>query len=122
MGKAASGWLTAALRRWPHWTPRRDCWPSLGNVCPLPMCEGDLEDLPFADASFDAVTAENGVFYAEGMTAAMRELARVVRPGGRFVVTAWGPPEQCEFLTAVMPALGPQDGDWVLEATVLGDE
>jgi ubiquinone/menaquinone biosynthesis C-methylase UbiE len=86
------------------------------------MCEGDLEDLPFADASFDAVTAENGVFYAEGMTAAMRELARVVRPGGRFVVTAWGPPEQCEFLTAVMPALGPQDGDWVLEATVLGDE
>ncbi len=69
--------------------------------------EGDLEALPFADGSFDAVTAVNSVFYAENMAAAMRELVRVVRPGGRVVVTAWGPPERCEFLRAVMPALGP---------------
>ena len=69
--------------------------------------EGDLEALPFADASFDAVTAVNSLFYAEDMSAAMRELVRVVRPGGRVVVTAWGPPDRCEFLTAVMPALGP---------------
>ena len=69
--------------------------------------EGDLEALPFADASFDAVTAVNSVFYAGDMAAAMREVVRVVRPRGRVVVTAWGPPEQCEFLTAVMPALGP---------------
>jgi SAM-dependent methyltransferase len=69
--------------------------------------EGDLEALPFADASFDAVTAVNSVFYAADMAAAMRELARVVRPRGRVVITAWGPPERCEFLTAVMPALGP---------------
>lgn len=69
--------------------------------------EGDLEALPFADASFDAVTAVNSLFYADDMDAAMRELVRVVRPGGRVVVTAWGPPERCEFLTAVMPALGP---------------
>ena len=69
--------------------------------------EGDLEALPFADASFDAVTAVNSLFYAADMAAAMRELVRVVRPGGRVVVTAWGPPERCEFLTAVMPALGP---------------
>jgi SAM-dependent methyltransferase len=69
--------------------------------------EGDLEALPFADASFDAVTAVNSVFYAQDMAAAMRELVRVVRPGGRVVVTAWGPPERCEFLAAVMPALGP---------------
>jgi hypothetical protein len=32
---------------------------------------------------------------------------RVVRRGGRVVVTAWGPPEKREFLRAVMPALGP---------------
>jgi SAM-dependent methyltransferase len=69
--------------------------------------EGDLEALPFTDASFDAVTAVNSVFYAQDMAAAMRELVRVVRPGGRVVVTAWGPPERCEFLAAVMPALGP---------------
>lgn len=71
------------------------------------MREGDLEALPFADASFDAVTAVNSLFYAEDMSAAMRELVRVVRSGGRVVVTAWGPPERCEFLSAVMPALTP---------------
>ena len=69
--------------------------------------EGDLEALPFADASFDAVTAVNSVFYAADMGAAMSELARVVPPGGRVVVTTWGPPERCEFLTAVLPALEP---------------
>jgi len=69
--------------------------------------EGDLEALPFADASFDAVTAVNSVFYAADLAAAMRELVRVARPGGRVVVTAWGPPSECEFLTAVMPALAP---------------
>ncbi len=69
--------------------------------------EGDLEALPFADASFDVVVAVNSVFYAADMAAAMRELVRVTRPGERVVVTAWGPPEKCEFLTAVMPALGP---------------
>lgn len=69
--------------------------------------EGDLEALPFADASFDAVAAVNSLFYAEDMRTAMSELVRVVRPGGRVMVTAWGPPERCEFLTAVMPALGP---------------
>jgi len=69
--------------------------------------EGDLEVLPFAEAAFDAVTAVNSVFYAADMAAAMRELVRVVRPGGRVVVTAWGPPERCEFLATVLPALGP---------------
>lgn len=69
--------------------------------------EGDLEALPFDDAGFDAVVAVNSVFYAADMAQAMRELARVARPGGRVVVTAWGPPERCEFLRAVMPRLAP---------------
>ncbi|MBX5495178.1 MAG: class I SAM-dependent methyltransferase, partial [Bryobacteraceae bacterium] len=45
--------------------------------------EGDLESLPFPEASFDAVTAVNSIFYTADMAKAMRELARVVRPGGR---------------------------------------
>lgn len=69
--------------------------------------EGDLEALPFADASFDAVTAVNSLFYAADMAAAMRELVRVSRPGGRVVVTAWGPPERSEFLADALPAVGP---------------
>jgi len=67
----------------------------------------DLESLPFGDATFDAVIAVNSVFYAADMAAAMDELARVVRPGGHVVLTAWGPPERCEFMTSIMPRLGP---------------
>jgi SAM-dependent methyltransferase len=67
--------------------------------------EGDLEALPFDDRTFDAVAAVNSIFYAASMDTAMRELARVARPGGRVVITAWGPPQRCEFLSAVMPGL-----------------
>lgn len=69
--------------------------------------EGDLESLPFPDAGFDAVTAVNSVFYASDMPTAMRELVRVVRPGGRVVVSAWGPPERCELLHDLIPAVAP---------------
>ncbi len=69
--------------------------------------EGDLEALPFDDASFDAVVAVNSVFYAADLAQAMRELSRVVTAGGRAVVTAWGPRERCEFLRDVAPAVGP---------------
>src|SRR5918996_1235874 len=43
--------------------------------------EGDLEALPFADTSFDAVTAVNSIFYAADMAAAAREPARLPQPG-----------------------------------------
>ena len=66
---------------------------------------GDLEALPFGSGAFHAVVAVNSVFYADDMNRAMRELVRVARPKGRVVVTAWGPPARCEFLSAVMPAL-----------------
>lgn len=69
--------------------------------------EGDLESLPFADAAFDAVTAVNSIFYAADLSSAMRELSRVARQGGRVVVTAWGPPERCELLRDLLPAIGP---------------
>lgn len=50
--------------------------------------QADLEHVPYPDATFDAVIAVNTVFYAADPPAAMHELARVVRPGGRVVVTA----------------------------------
>jgi demethylmenaquinone methyltransferase/2-methoxy-6-polyprenyl-1,4-benzoquinol methylase len=44
---------------------------------------GDLLALPFADASFDAATVGFGVRNVEDLGLALRELRRVLRPGGR---------------------------------------
>ena len=51
--------------------------------------QGDAEDLPFEDASFDAVVSTCGVMFASRPEAAAQELARVVRPGGRIALTTW---------------------------------
>jgi SAM-dependent methyltransferase len=67
--------------------------------------EGDLEALPYADDSFDAVTAFNSVQYAGDPTAALREIRRVAKPGSRVAIATWGPPEQCE-MRAVLGAIG----------------
>jgi SAM-dependent methyltransferase len=50
---------------------------------------GDAEDLPFDDASFDAVISTCGVMFASRPDVAAKELARVVRPGGRIALTTW---------------------------------
>lgn len=54
--------------------------------------EGELEELPFADASFDVVTAFNAVQYAARPASALAEARRVTRPGGRVAVMIWGEP------------------------------
>jgi SAM-dependent methyltransferase len=67
--------------------------------------QGDLEELPYGDDSFDAVTAFNSVQYAGDPTAALLEIRRVARPGARVAVTTWGRPEQCE-MRGVLGAIG----------------
>lgn len=50
---------------------------------------GDAERLPFADGSFDAVVSTFGVMFASKPERAAREIARVVRKGGRVALTTW---------------------------------
>jgi SAM-dependent methyltransferase len=47
---------------------------------------GDAYHLPFADDSFDAAHCERVLMHLDDPTAVLREMARVVRPGGRIVV------------------------------------
>lgn len=56
--------------------------------------EGDAEDLPFGNESFDAVLSAFGVQFAPRHAVAARELARVCRPGGTIGVVKWTPEGQ----------------------------
>jgi demethylmenaquinone methyltransferase / 2-methoxy-6-polyprenyl-1,4-benzoquinol methylase len=56
------------------------------------LIEGQAEALPFADASFDALTFTYLLRYVDDPRATMRELARVVRPGGRVASLEFGVP------------------------------
>src|ERR1700677_2006782 len=56
------------------------------------LLEGEAEALPFADASFDALTFTYLLRYVEDPAATVRELARVVRPGGRVASLEFGVP------------------------------
>jgi SAM-dependent methyltransferase len=53
--------------------------------------EGDAENLPFADAGFDAVTSVFGVMFAPDQKRAASEVARVCRKGGRIGLASWTP-------------------------------
>lgn len=48
--------------------------------------QGDLLDLPFEDASFDVATVGFGVRNVADLAAGLRELRRVLRPGGRLAI------------------------------------
>ncbi|MEU4289138.1 class I SAM-dependent methyltransferase [Kribbella sp. NPDC026596] len=53
--------------------------------------EGDAEDLPFPDASFDVVLSTFGCMFAPRHEIVADEIARVLRPSGRLGVCAWTP-------------------------------
>jgi demethylmenaquinone methyltransferase/2-methoxy-6-polyprenyl-1,4-benzoquinol methylase len=78
----------------------------------LPFLAGDATRLPFADASFDAVTISFGLRNVVDMDAALRETHRVTRPGGRLVVCefshpVWGPwrTVYTEYLMRALPSI-----------------
>jgi demethylmenaquinone methyltransferase / 2-methoxy-6-polyprenyl-1,4-benzoquinol methylase len=56
------------------------------------LIDGEAERLPFADASFDALTFTYLLRYVEDPAATIRELARVVKPGGRVGSLEFGVP------------------------------
>ena len=58
----------------------------------IDLREGRAESLPFGDAEFDALTFTYLLRYVDDPAATMRELARVVRPGGTIAMLEFGVP------------------------------
>ncbi len=53
--------------------------------------EGDAEALPYGDAEFDAVVSQFGHMFAPRPDLAMREMLRVLKPGGTIAFSTWPP-------------------------------
>lgn len=69
-----------------------------GSHRDVPKVVGDAMHLPFADETFDAVTITYGLRNVYDYRAALREFARVTKPGGRLNIN--------EFSTPVVPVFG----------------
>jgi len=52
------------------------------------VIEGDMHALPFADASFDLAVLMHALTYAEKPAQAVTDAARVLRPGGRLLLSS----------------------------------
>ena len=67
------------------------------------VCSAD--DLPFADATFDAVSVRFGYMFFPDMAKATAEFARVLRPGGRLCASVWVKPEENPWTSIAMQAI-----------------
>jgi SAM-dependent methyltransferase len=57
----------------------------------IEFTEGDVEAMPYPDASFDAVVSMYGVMFAPRPDRVVHELQRIVKPGGLIALANWTP-------------------------------
>ena len=67
--------------------------------------ELDMENQPFPDETFDVVTCRLGIMYARNVQQALREMRRVLKPGGRVALVAWGPDKDDPRKTTILNVL-----------------
>ncbi|MGF1446107.1 MAG: class I SAM-dependent methyltransferase [Pikeienuella sp.] len=74
----------------------------------FPACRFEVADataLPAADGSFDAALCSFGLFHLADPTAAVAEMHRVLRPGGRLAVSHWCGPAVSPFFKVVFGSI-----------------
>jgi ubiquinone/menaquinone biosynthesis C-methylase UbiE len=69
------------------------------NLKNITFRQADVEELPFPEEAFDVVTCRFGVMFFPDQSAALKECRRVLKPGGRIALVAWGTREQPFFTT-----------------------
>ena len=92
----------------------------------LTLLEADFnETLPFPGGAFDAVVSRLAVMASDDPVATLRELRRVLAPGGRLVTVLWASPEENPWFSepraAVATTLGPERARFARAFGRLGD-
>jgi demethylmenaquinone methyltransferase/2-methoxy-6-polyprenyl-1,4-benzoquinol methylase len=79
----------------------------------IEMVNGDGEQLPFPNNNFDAITVAFGVRNFQNLSKGLKEMNRVLKPGGRIVVLEFSKPNSFPFkqgynfyFTYILPVLG----------------
>jgi ubiquinone/menaquinone biosynthesis C-methylase UbiE len=67
--------------------------------------EMDGHALQFADDTFDVAGSQFGVMLFPDMTKAVHEMVRVIKPGGKVLISAYGDPKEIEFLGFLVTAV-----------------
>lgn len=62
----------------------------------------DVCELPFDDNSFDAISCRFGFMFFPDMLMAAKEMARVLKPGGRIATSVWNVPEKNFWITSII--------------------
>ncbi|PJJ07692.1 ubiE/COQ5 methyltransferase-like protein [Flavobacterium sp. 1] len=62
----------------------------------------DVSELPFEDNTFDAISCRFGFMFFPDMLLAIKEMARVLKPGGKIATAVWNIPEKNFWITATM--------------------
>ncbi len=78
----------------PEWEPYLAATASEAGVMNVSFSAMPSEALTLPDASFDAVLCQFGLMFADDPVQALREMRRVLRPGGKLGVTVWSVPER----------------------------
>ena len=66
----------------------------------------DIQDIPYPDGAFDAVTAHMMLYHVPDIGRALREVRRVLRPGGKFYCATYGEKGVAGYLCDVFRAYG----------------
>lgn len=69
----------------------------IGLTNRIELLKGDSENINFEDNSFDAITVAFGVRNFENLEKGLKEMHRVLRPGGKLVVLEFSKPKQAMF-------------------------
>ena len=89
--------------------------PTLSDAAPIEYREARAEQLPVAHADFDVVVCQQGLQFFSDRVAALTEMRRALRSGGRVGIAVWAEIEHAPPFTALADAVEEAAGDEVAD-------